>query len=102
MPQGEFQRFLAEEGPFDAALVQTVMTYWYPGVREVIDPASGLLVQRGDVSALIATLRRLLRDPTRCRAVGHACRDHVNARFSEDDVVARLREFYAKLLADAA
>lgn len=32
-----FQRFLAEEGPFDAVLIQTVMTYWYPGVREVID-----------------------------------------------------------------
>jgi len=27
---------LAEAGPFDVALIQTVMTYWYPGVREVI------------------------------------------------------------------
>jgi hypothetical protein len=32
-----FQQFLQEEGPFDFALVQTVMTYWYLGVKEVID-----------------------------------------------------------------
>jgi hypothetical protein len=31
-----FQQFLQEEGPFDFALVQTVMTYWYLGVQEVI------------------------------------------------------------------
>jgi hypothetical protein len=32
-----FQRFLAAARPFDVALIQTVMTYWYPGVKEVID-----------------------------------------------------------------
>ena len=32
-----FQQFLADNGPFDFAMVQTVMTYWYPGVKEVID-----------------------------------------------------------------
>src|SRR5205814_2158334 len=31
-----FQNFLTEQGPFDFALVQTVMTYWYPGVHEVL------------------------------------------------------------------
>ena len=36
LPRSEFQKFLVEQGPFDYALVQTVMTYWYPGVREVI------------------------------------------------------------------
>lgn len=36
LPRTLFQRFLAEESPFDFALIQTVMTYWYPGVREVI------------------------------------------------------------------
>lgn len=34
-----FQRYLAEQGPFDAVLIQTVLTYWYPGVREVIEDA---------------------------------------------------------------
>src|SRR6516164_6390620 len=36
LPRAEFQNFLMEEGPFDFALVQTVMTYWYPGVQEVL------------------------------------------------------------------
>jgi hypothetical protein len=31
-----FRRFLRKRGPFDVALIQTVMTYWYPGVREVL------------------------------------------------------------------
>jgi radical SAM superfamily enzyme YgiQ (UPF0313 family) len=37
LPRTVFQRVLAESDPFDVALIQTVMTYWYPGVREVID-----------------------------------------------------------------
>lgn len=36
-PRAELHDFLAREEPFDFALVQTVMTYWYPGVREAID-----------------------------------------------------------------
>jgi hypothetical protein len=32
-----FREFLADRPPFDAALVQTGMTYWYPGVAEVIE-----------------------------------------------------------------
>src|SRR5262249_33782619 len=37
LPRAEFQKFLMEEGPFDFALVQTVMTYWYPGLQEVLE-----------------------------------------------------------------
>src|SRR5262249_7424895 len=37
LPRSLFQSFLADHGAFDFALVQTVMTYWYPGVREVIE-----------------------------------------------------------------
>ena len=37
LPRSLFQTMLAEAGPFDAALIQTVMTYWYPGVQEVIE-----------------------------------------------------------------
>ncbi len=31
-----FREYLAEQGPFDVALIQTSMTYWYPGVAEVL------------------------------------------------------------------
>ncbi len=37
LPRPLFQEFLRREGPFDAALVATGMTYWYPGVSEVIE-----------------------------------------------------------------
>jgi hypothetical protein len=37
LPRDLFLRFLIDAAPFDVALVQTVMTYWYPGVREVIE-----------------------------------------------------------------
>lgn len=37
LPRRAFQAFLAAHEPFDVALVQTVMTYWYLGVREVIE-----------------------------------------------------------------
>jgi radical SAM superfamily enzyme YgiQ (UPF0313 family) len=35
-PRREFREFLATQS-FDAVLIQTSMTYWYPGVQEVIE-----------------------------------------------------------------
>ena len=37
LPRSLFENFLKNEKPFDFVLVQTTMTYWYPGVREVIE-----------------------------------------------------------------
>jgi radical SAM superfamily enzyme YgiQ (UPF0313 family) len=37
LPRMLFQDYLQEQGPFDYALIQTVMTYWCPGVQEVIE-----------------------------------------------------------------
>jgi tRNA A37 methylthiotransferase MiaB len=36
LPRSLFADFVAQESPFDFALVQTTMTYWYLGVQEVI------------------------------------------------------------------
>ncbi len=36
-PRANFQGYLSRQAPFDFALVQTMMTYWYPGVAEVIE-----------------------------------------------------------------
>jgi hypothetical protein len=36
LPRELFQTFLRQSAPFDFVLVQSVMTYWYPGVKEVI------------------------------------------------------------------
>jgi hypothetical protein len=37
LPRPLFQAFLKKEAPFDFVLVQTMMTYWYPGIKEVIE-----------------------------------------------------------------
>ena len=44
-PRAEFQKLLrarARSHAFDVALIQTSMTYWYPGVREVIEDIRAL------------------------------------------------------------
>ncbi len=37
LPRNIFQQFLAEQRQCDFVLIQTTMTYWYQGVREVIE-----------------------------------------------------------------
>ncbi len=37
LPRRMFENFLTKQGPFDFALIQTTMTYWYQGVAEVIE-----------------------------------------------------------------
>ena len=37
LPREVFRNFLAKEGPFDFVFVQTMMTYWYQGLKEVIE-----------------------------------------------------------------
>jgi len=37
LPRGIFQDFLAQDKSCDFVFINTVMTYWYPGVREVIE-----------------------------------------------------------------
>ncbi len=37
LPRKLFADFLAREGPFDFVMAQTTMTYWYYGLREIIE-----------------------------------------------------------------
>ncbi len=37
LPRDFFTQFLKNNKPCDFAMVQTVMTYWYPGIQEVIE-----------------------------------------------------------------
>ena len=36
-PRNRFREFLAASGSFDFVLIQTMMSYWYPGVQEVLE-----------------------------------------------------------------
>ncbi len=78
-----------------------VVAYDVRGVREVIDPRSGLLVRRGDTAALVRVVSDLLGDPGRRDKLGEQCRERVVERFSEDGVIERLRTFYRELAPDA-
>jgi glycosyltransferase involved in cell wall biosynthesis len=80
-----------------AAMRRPVVAYDVRGVREVVDPATGLLVTRGDTVALARVVQELLAAPERRCTLGLACQERVLARFSEDDVIARLRAVYAEL-----
>ena len=80
-----------------AAAGRPVVAYDVRGVREVIDPSTGLLVRRGDTRALAAAVERLVADPDARRALGETCRARVVERFSEDEVIARLRSVYSEL-----
>lgn len=41
--QAEFQTFLQQHSSVDMVWIQTTMTYWYPGVREVIEDVRAIL-----------------------------------------------------------
>jgi len=78
-----------------AATGRPVVAYDIRGVREVIDPRSGLLVPRGDVAALTTVVDDLLTDERRRRELGRRVQTDVLSTFSEDGVIARLRAVYA-------
>ena len=85
-----------------AAMGRPVAAYDIRGVREVIDPQSGLLAQRGDQLALTAVVADLLAHPDRCVELGDRCRHWVVDRFSEDEVLERLSATYEAMAGGAA
>jgi glycosyltransferase involved in cell wall biosynthesis len=85
-----------------AAAGKPVVAYDIRGVREVVDPATGLLAPRGDLTALTAVVEGLLKDPERRAELGARCREWVVARFSEDLVLERLRATYHSLAGERA
>jgi D-inositol-3-phosphate glycosyltransferase len=76
---------------------RAVAAYDIRGVREVIDPELGLLAPRGDRTALTAVVEGLLKDPDRCSEIGRQSRQWVESRFSEDQVIERLRANYTSV-----
>ncbi|MFZ0380891.1 MAG: glycosyltransferase family 4 protein [Solirubrobacteraceae bacterium] len=63
----------------------------------VIDGATGVLVEPGDVAALGESLRELLTAPGLARSLGEAGREHVSERFTWSACAARCLAAYADL-----
>jgi len=62
LPRTLFLEFLEKDGPFDLALVETGMTYWYLGVREVL----------ADVKTIMPGCRTVLGGTYATLCPGHA------------------------------
>jgi glycosyltransferase involved in cell wall biosynthesis len=80
-----------------AAAGRPIVAYDIRGVREVIEPDTGLLVPRGDVARLRDLVAELIDDPERRHSLGARCQRWVLDGFREDAVVDRLRTLYAAL-----
>jgi glycosyltransferase involved in cell wall biosynthesis len=85
-----------------AAMGRPVAAYDIRGMREVIDPRLGLLAPRGDKKALAGVVEALLKDQDRRSELGLLCQQWVMARFSEEQVVERLRANYASVVTGPA
>jgi hypothetical protein len=65
LPRNIFRQFLTQQQPFDFVFIQTMMTYWYQGVREVIEdvrraqPAAKIVLGGNYVTLCAAHARRL-------------------------------------------
>ncbi len=65
----------------------------------VVHGETGLLVPVDDLEGYGASLRALLFDSGRARAMGEAARRHAEERFARDGIVARYEALYRRVLA---
>jgi glycosyltransferase involved in cell wall biosynthesis len=68
------------------------------GVPDVVLPGSGVLVERGDHSALAEGVAQLARDPELRAQMGDRARDHVTRSFSIERLLRDIEALYEELL----
>jgi UDP-N-acetylmuramyl pentapeptide phosphotransferase/UDP-N-acetylglucosamine-1-phosphate transferase/glycosyltransferase involved in cell wall biosynthesis len=69
------------------------------GVRDVVTPDSGMLVERGDAEGLGTAIARLAADPAQRARMGGRARDHTARRFIVDRLLGDADNLYRGLLA---
>jgi glycosyltransferase involved in cell wall biosynthesis len=73
----------------------------YPGVRAVVDPDTGILVERGNPEAVATALRELLAaGPERRREIGATGRAKAEREWSWPSLVERMDRAYAEAIAE--
>ena len=72
------------------------------GVPDVVPPGAGMLVGRGDHSALAEGVARLARDPELRAQMGARAREHVTRSFSIERLLRDVEALYSELLARRA
>ena len=86
--------FLIEAGAAGCASVATDVG----GVRDVVTPATGIVVAAGDEAGFADALASLAADPERRRQLGQNARRHVLARYGADRLVRDVEALYLQLL----
>lgn len=81
------------------SMAKPVLAYNVGGVRAALrDGVTGLMVESGDVEGFVGSLRQLLEDPERRRAMGERGREFVSTRFSLASLALRHEAFYSRAL----
>jgi len=75
-----------------------VVTCDVSGIAEVLDKENGVLIEPGDVSALVAALEELLSDPEVVAIMGRTNREMVEEIYSVDAMASQVFEVYQNLL----
>lgn len=81
-----------------ASSVPVVATRVGAAADVISDGVTGLLVEAGDVPALVTAVRCLIDDPQRRKTMGEAARDAVVANFTVDVMAGRYAEAYEEAL----
>ncbi|MBI2895760.1 MAG: glycosyltransferase [Deltaproteobacteria bacterium] len=66
------------------------------GNRELVDPASGILIPRGDGRSLVDAVTILLDDPDRRRRMGRSGRQRASEHFSKERMVERYQRAFER------
>ncbi len=69
------------------------------GVRDIVTPATGLVVRPGSADDLARALTAMADDPDGRRQMGEAARAHVRARYSAERLVEDITNLYDELCA---
>lgn len=85
-----------------AAAGRPVVATTAGGIPEIVSPATGLLVQPGDVHGLASALTALAGDEHRRAEMGAAAKERFAAEFDARRWAARLRALYDDVLAERA
>lgn len=65
------------------------------GLRDaIVDGETGVLVPTGDIDKFANTMLSMIANPERCKAMGLAARNRVEAHFTADMMYAALRDLY--------
>lgn len=75
-----------------------VVSFDIDGAREVVNPATGFLIEPENVQQLIYACRQLIENPNLCFKLGKQGKDSVKEKFAPDTMVDTIESVYQNLM----